>query len=76
MMMCSLLRLLNTLNRRLKMLFAVEREYEWEKSELIESDGCILVDRVFLAFAERVDEVVDGVEPCGIRGGKFTNRPI
>ena len=45
-------------------------------SELVESNGAILVDRFLFIFTERDNQIIHGVEPCGVGGGEVTNRPV
>jgi len=47
----------------MNMLGMTDRE-----SKLVESNGCVLVDRIFFTFAEGENEIVDGVEPSRVRG--------
>ena len=45
-------------------------------SELVESNGGILVDRFLFMLTERDDQIIDGVEPGGVGGGKIANWPV
>lgn len=63
MMMCSLSREPNRAKNR-------------EESELVESNGGILVDRLSFILAERDDQIVYGVKPRRVSRVHFANRPI
>jgi len=45
-------------------------------SELVESNGGILVDRFLFMLTERDDQIIDGVEPGGVGGGEIANWPV
>lgn len=63
MMMCLLLHVPN-------------RVKNTEESELVESNGGILVDRLSFILAERDNEIVHGVKPCRVGRIQFAYWPI